>query len=530
MSATSSDDQRRRFTVNNVQGISLDARMSIDLGVNTVPLSEYMNSIGFGWYQVQVFILCSGALIMDGSGLMMISSLVNTWSDGYGSMTISSAAGKGMVMTCVFIGVQIGIVTGGFIGDLFGRRWPLIICYVGSVILSLILSIVIQSASALYAALIFVGLFIGVGYGGAMVFVSEAMPSSWRPAVVAAMGINFRLGHMWSACGCAIFMPTLEHGPWRGLVLWYVLPALLVLILGCFSTVSRHESTYFLAGKRRVRELLDAINCMAEQNGRADKSLVFSGAEECVAKRSNILELVPIAIAYPHWLQAVLLVPIIFSKELVAGGFITFLPKAMRTVNIGNLSEASTEIVIAACGIPGVLIAMCLMQLLPRRRSLQLGVVLTVLGELLMLRSSDAQFLSGAVLQQLFFPSWQMTAMLLPCEIFPTQVKAVWYGIIFFVGRFGALVAPQIINHNIVTYHIVVFALGLLSMVMVELLPETRSVEVHFHSDKDGVIPPLEARMESGSESFPGYGSTQDTQDAQGALPPVDNKRRPALF
>jgi len=490
-------------------------------------LGSLISSIGFGWYQVQVFILCSGALFSEGAIVEMMASLVGVWSDDDGIIQVATTAGKGMLMTYLFVGIQIGTVLCGFISDAFGRRWPLLLAYAGSVVMIVVISVAARSVASLYVFLVLTGIFTGMGVPAALVFVSEVMPAHLRGAAAALMGVSFRLGHIWASFGLCLFMPHMDTGPWRGLTLWAGIPALVFILAACMCSVSRHDTSYFLAAKGRNPELLAAINCMAMKNGCPDKCMVFQDSVNCPQTAPPLRELLPIALAY--WFQALVLMAAFFAKEFVAGGFITFMPVAMEELqDFSSISHAMQLLIISACGIPGVFIAMGVMSALPRRRALPLGAFLTVLLALLMLSKTVWVFFLGALCFQLAFPAWQMTTMLLPGEIFPTQVKTVWYGVVYFVGRFGSLVAPQVIHRSLPAYHFVVLGLGLSASILVQMLPETSHTDLT-NLSKDGADGKdekmhKEASLESGDDETTKLHKATEAKFAGYGAAPSDSK------
>merc|ERR1719482_1661176 len=99
----------------------------------------------------------------------------------------------------------------------------------------------------------------------------------------------------------------------------------------------------------------------------------------------------------------------------------------------------------ALLGIPGVILATILMNHVSRRAGVVLaGCVCALCAGLLKgLSTGQSSALLGVVGFKLFFPTWQMTTMLLPSELFGTQIRSWAFSSTACFGRFATIVCPM---------------------------------------------------------------------------------------
>lgn len=469
-------EQHRR--VSAALNVVLSRRTLVTSDGQGVTLEKLIDNIGVGWYQLQVYILCFLVLLSEGAVLEMVASIHDVWIDSKGEVQVTRE--NSQLTSYIFVGVQIGTVLCGPISDTFGRRWPLICGTSGVIVMLLIMSFAVKTASGLYPVLIITGIFSGLGIPASFVFVAEVMPRHLRGVAAACMGLALRLGHLWSSVGLVIWMPDMHHGPWHSLVLWAGIPALVFVVtyFTIFRAVTRHDTAFFLAGRNKGRRLIAAINCMAEQNGKPEERWA-SGESIKDEPGASFWELIPLAFSRPMIFNAFILTFIFFGKEYCSVGFLVFFPKLMDVMPAPSVSEAQLLLIITAVGIPGVFLAMGVLGFCTRHHALKFGAIMVAISSILM--HADKYLWScllGACLFQLAFPSWQMTTNLLPCEVFPTQVKTLWYGLVYFIGRFGGTFASEMVSASLGHFLWCMFGLAFLAACLVNLLPETSKTEM----------------------------------------------------
>merc|ERR1740123_866575 len=138
----------------------------------------------------------------------------------------------------------------------------------------------------------FMGCFAGLCMPSAMLLLFEAMPAARRGAAFAAASIAVPVGWLWTFVGLNLLVTDAGGEGWRRLFLWSAFPPAIFLVLGFTRLVGHDNTVTFLFVRRRGRDLVAAINAIADLNGHADFKLVHDVNLRCdEAKAPGILEL-----------------------------------------------------------------------------------------------------------------------------------------------------------------------------------------------------------------------------------------------
>jgi len=445
-----------------------------------IALSDHIDAIGFGSYQIQVFILSAGFIVAEGSELQMASGLTNAISDEFG---ITSHMGRSMLMTLVFFGFAAGTIASGPVGDIFGRRLPMLIGYVG-VICTASVTYFAPSAVILYLLRFILGFFGGIGIPTALITISEVSPKQLRGVSTAALGVAYCLGDLWAAMGLWFILPELQDGPWRRLVLWAAFPAACLFLFSLVSPVSRYDTPAFMSTRGGHQDLIKCVNLMAELNGRPD--LVLSEDEQIgiqppdsKSHAASFWDAAPMLLQWPLVLHSAVLCLLFFGKDFCLYGMSVFWPLAWAQLEgIQRLSPAAELVLTALLGVPGIGVAMSMMSRMDRRPAIAIGGVACAAAAILIrrLQVGDPIGLVGVLLFKVFFPTWQMVTMLLPSELFPTQIRSWAYGCVAVFGRIATILAPTIVECGHGGFLLACAVLGFASALAAPFLPETKDI------------------------------------------------------
>lgn len=199
-------------------------------------------------FQIWAVLMIAATVVLDGLDNQMLGlaapSLLKEWG-------ISRDA-LGFVFAFGLVGMAVGTLTSGFIGDRFGRRSALL---VGAAIFGVATLLTGISTELWQAALL--KLLAGVGLGGipgtATAMIAEFTPARWRSVAVTFGAVCVSIGAILAGVAAAAVLPGLG---WRWLfyvsgivtiafvpLLWWVLP----------------ESPRYLAERPNRRGELDAI-------------------------------------------------------------------------------------------------------------------------------------------------------------------------------------------------------------------------------------------------------------------------------
>lgn len=221
-------------------------------------VAEVIDNMGFGYAQVKAGIVGGGINIADGAELLLISSVSRAVADEWDL----EAFARGAIVSLVFVGMFVGNIISGPIGDNFGRRRILVASLFGIFVFSL-LSSVSDTLAELCIFRWIVGVCIGVGQPVWYTLGSEVTPTFWRVAVTAVSMSWFALGEMYAASLVLWDDPSMKTLHWRLLLRLGSIPAgLLAIVAACIL----QESPTYLALSGRRDEAVVVLEAMRADN------------------------------------------------------------------------------------------------------------------------------------------------------------------------------------------------------------------------------------------------------------------------
>mmetsp|Transcript_65072 Transcript_65072/g.121249 ORF Transcript_65072/g.121249 Transcript_65072/m.121249 type:complete len:496 (-) Transcript_65072:190-1677(-) len=454
-------------------------------------VAEFIDAVDYGQYQLHCFVICSGFIIAESALLSMCASLMKVMGDSIG---LETDLGKESLIACLFAGLGAGTLLSGGLADPLGRRVPMLLGYVGMVVSAIAVACLPSTSLGVHLLLFTLGSSAGSGIPIAIITLAEVCPTSWRGLNACAVGMSYSFGEIWSGIGLRFFLPYMDDGPWHGMMIWAAFPSMAMLIFGVASPVSRYDSPIWVASKGHIETLLKGLNLMADMNGRSDMKLTSAAmlniqgpdhpshhkAYTCAESLTHLL-------SPTLGLRVVIMATMFFAKDFAFYGMSVFWPLTWQHLEMRSMLPATELCATAFLGIPGVLVAMLVVSNFPRQYALSGMAVSCAIACLLLTRLGEKSTpvgLVGAILFKVCFPTWQMITMLLPAEVFPTEVKGVAYSAIAFCGRISTLVAPLVIGESTALFLQLSAGMGLLSSLFVFLLPETKDAkQVAFQED-----------------------------------------------
>jgi len=455
----------------------MDSKAASSSGASAPTAADKINEVGFGLYQVHVFILCAGAAIAEVNGLQTAAGLTSAVVQEYKLKTDMAQEAQ---MLSTYVGFALGTLSSGSAGDVFGRRLPVLLAYSGMLMSALGLFLT-ASYTALCIGFCAFGFFGGLGIPAAFIALAEVCPTRLRGVFNAAMAVAFCCGEVWSALGFRLLLPELIGPGWKFMLLWIGLPPLVLLCLGFLSPVARFDTPHFLSARGRRQELREAMQLMAAMNHREVSVSELASSSEDSEVLGISEALASLATRKQSWGVLALSV-MFFVKDLAFYGMGNFWPLAWRkTQSLAGASPATELLATAALGVPGVAVAMLLIFSLPRRVAFAAAAVLCSFGVYAVHGILDKDMslgLTGVVFFKLFYPTAQMTTFLLPSEVFTTQIRVWSMSIIAFCGRMAPLAVPLLIHSSTRLFLYLTMGLLLLASVLVWSLPETKDAEL----------------------------------------------------
>eukprot|EP00746_Dinoflagellata_sp_MGD_P081408 gnl/MRDRNA2_/MRDRNA2_32383_c0_seq2.p1 gnl/MRDRNA2_/MRDRNA2_32383_c0~~gnl/MRDRNA2_/MRDRNA2_32383_c0_seq2.p1 ORF type:complete len:485 (+),score=85.62 gnl/MRDRNA2_/MRDRNA2_32383_c0_seq2:256-1710(+) len=225
-------------------------------------IPDVIEQLGFGSYQYVQTVVGGGVFIADGAEMLLIGSITMAVSKEWGL----SASERAMVVSIVFIGVLFGNLAGGSIGDMKGRRFPILLSLFGVFLFSI--GSAFSISLLMLAALRFmVGTAFGVGLPAWNALGAEIVPAERRLHVQAAASGFFVLGEMYAALLLWVDDPNMKHIDWRILIVLGALPSLVFMVFGYFWL---GESPSWLAASGKKQEAKEILDRMRKMNGFPD--------------------------------------------------------------------------------------------------------------------------------------------------------------------------------------------------------------------------------------------------------------------
>lgn len=200
---------------------------------------DVVQDLGFGWAQFKIFLLADGIAFLDG------------WELGLAGIVATSTAadldlnvyGRAMLASMVAIGIIPGSLLGGWLGDHFGRKPPILISYV-CMAASAFGTYLAPTGAWVLALRGFMGAAVGIGLPTASTIISELSPVQWRMVMFSLRGVLFTTGYFIANVTCWILDPTLEAVNWR-LAFVITIPFMFAFCIPC--ALLLEESPIYLA-------------------------------------------------------------------------------------------------------------------------------------------------------------------------------------------------------------------------------------------------------------------------------------------
>eukprot|EP00929_Paragymnodinium_shiwhaense_P010702 TRINITY_DN115575_c0_g1_i1.p1 TRINITY_DN115575_c0_g1~~TRINITY_DN115575_c0_g1_i1.p1 ORF type:complete len:508 (+),score=56.12 TRINITY_DN115575_c0_g1_i1:122-1645(+) len=223
------------------------------------PVADVLQDLGFGLGHVIQIIVGGGIYFADCVQLVIMNPITKQVKKDFNLDNFDAA----LTVSIVFVGILIGNVASGPIGDSCGRRTPILQSYLGLFISSLVMSYAFDFETLLLARFL-MGYFIGLGIPAWNALSSELASPEWRMYSNTASQINFALGGAFGALLIEYQDPFMKDLQWRALTMQGAVPALFLFIVGYFTI---YESPLVLALHGEHAEARQVLSSLRYRNG-----------------------------------------------------------------------------------------------------------------------------------------------------------------------------------------------------------------------------------------------------------------------
>jgi len=436
-------------------------------------LPEVIDRIGLGPAQLRAAFTGGGVWFADGSELLLISSVTKAVSDDWRLSPME----RGLIVTIVFIGVLIGNLVCGPIGDSLGRRHIIIVSYVGIFVFS-ILSSVTTGFTSLSIARLFVGMSFGFGQPAWNVLGSEITPSAWRVLMMGFSFMLFAIGEAFSAILLIVDDPTLKHLHWRWLLRMGAIPSL------CFCIVAYmflHQSPVYLALYGRYMDAMKVLESMSYDNFSPDLPVDFRSSSATSSEGSIESLNWQFGAVFGRYLfgSTVILIYTMFVLNLVFYGTLYAFPQVLSEVSSNNMSAGMQLLIGALWELLGNLLGIVLGMSFPRKPAMKLFIAAQAVSIVSFVVSSTRPmtwvvqlfYFLGYFGIKCFCCSGCVVVTLYTLEVYPTEMRTTGAAIAMASGRIGAMVAPVLFEGFHQYFFYLLALLGAVNLFFLDYLP-----------------------------------------------------------
>lgn len=420
-------------------------------GGSSQPMSinKLVDSLGFGPAQLRAVALGSFAMFFcDGCELALLPLISTSTGASFGLGPYQTA----LLFTTVLLGLMIGNICSGFVGDTLGRR-PAILMSLGATA-SLGYA---SSLAADYPSLIFsrcmLGIGMGLGMGPAMVRVSENCPEQHR---ILCQGLR----SFGASCAGPVLVaalvgfddPHLQELNWRRIIVVVAACPALFFVMG---SLFLSESPVWLACVGQHSAAREGFAEVKEQNSAHSVNVNYDQSLICAHEELGTWDQLRIVFAPNSWIITCSLMSLSFFVNMALFGDsyglgqvlpdISYIPAAWQIM----LRQSFTAL--------WIVIAIMLVNSMSRRKASVLALVLISVAAFVFVYGAavdpprsmarEALFQLGTnmmsfAVQMLFVAMFQYAV-----EIYPPNASSTGAAVVMATGRLGAIVAPMIFEH-----------------------------------------------------------------------------------
>lgn len=347
-----------------------------------------------------------------------------------------SLAWQGLIAASALIGVFIGGFFGGWFTDKYGRKVLYLVDLIAIVVFS-VAQFWVESAWALFAWRLLLGIAVGADYPIATAFLAEFLPRKNRGPRLSAMVVMWFVGAAVAYIIGELILRSGIQDAWRYVLASAIIPGVIFLV----ARTGTPESPRWLLNKGRVEEADQVIKKIYGPNY-SIKDLSEDHVEE--EAKVTLSELFHSGYGKRMWF-----VNIFWTCAIIPlFAIYAFVPQVLHALKLTGDMAAWGSVAITVFFLIGAIIATLLIEKMGRKRMLfhsflWSGVMLVLLGLfpdssstiILLLFGGYAIFIGGA----------QVMEYVLPNELFPTEVRATAVGLGTSISRIGAAVGTYLL-------------------------------------------------------------------------------------
>lgn len=422
----------------------------VDLNEEHLNFDTVLTKIGFGKYQLKVYLIMGTLALAEGANIMaftlMVPVLSNEWnvSDFINSLQAS----------LIFISFLIGSVLSGQFSDRYGRRKPCIYsCFFMSVFS--LASSVSPEIISLICFRIIIGLLVGFFGPLGATLITELTPKQIRGRYMALLTMFMVIGELYGAFVANFFLENLSTGNWRLLIIYCSIPGVLSWL---FAIAFLEESPRFLLMTGNSKKAFEIIDKMNKQNGNQnfqilnemDKKKLLKTIDENKESKSDDLASLKALFFEDRKIITFLIWANWFTSSFVYYGIIVFLPYILEKINDKNNPDDISDIMKIFISTMIEIFAVALAALVierkgfGRKNSMIIFYGCGFISNLLVFIAKEHLFVGFATASRFFMSITFIFCFQFTSEIYPTKIRTTGIGMANGIGRIGGIVMPWV--------------------------------------------------------------------------------------
>ncbi|MGI4935363.1 MAG: MFS transporter [Janthinobacterium lividum] len=451
---------------------------------NTVNAGARLDRLPISTFHRRILWMIGGGMFLDSFDIYLAGGVLGALTrEGWSNVQLSAN-----FLTATFVGMLIGAITAGILGDSKGRKftYQFNLAIFG---LASLAAAFVPNMTWLIVCRFFMGLGLGaeivVGYGS----IGEFIPASVRGKWSAYLSLITNSALFFSTLLGYLIIPAVGWRPMFGIV---GVGALIIWIL----RKNMPESPRWLESKGRFAEaeaIIAGIEAETTAQGKALPSPVIH--TRIVAKSSTLLDL----FKPPLLRRTFVAICVQAAINIVIYGFIVWVPTFLLKQGLGLSYSLGYTTLMSLGGPAGALLGVFLADRLGRKKGLIIVALITAVVGYVYSHSTSIE-MTAVVGFLLFTLTYLMVALGIATyvpELFPTESRMRGNGIGGASGRIAGIIAPQAVVavyalggiHDVLT--VIGGALLLLVVVLAVFGLETnqRTLEEIGSTDAPGAMP-----------------------------------------
>lgn len=396
----------------------------------SIAVDDILDRIGVTRSHLYLLLLCGFGYSSGTVDLISVTLLLDILPvEFYGSL-----ANLGLISLVLFVGQIIGSLLWGSISDKFGRRFPLIVT---AFLTALFAALTALSPS--FIVLLVLRFLMGFGMGASLsldfVLMLEFFPSRLHKTHVPLIILFGIFGVILTA----VFGFLANHN-WRLFVFLCSCPNIITFLLALFW---RMETPHYLIASGKIDETRRVLQALCQKSKNCDQELLET-IDTCEIHRP-IKDQESVSLK-SYTLQLLLLSLIWFSTTIAYYGWTIWLSKYSKSKQM-SVSNNVQLLIIGFCEIPGLALAVYLLQKLSKLTSILIFSTGCFVSSLLFMTASSEEswqvLLYSCCLYFFIVGVWTNVYMLTP-EIFPVKVRSFASGLCGLFATIGGALSGLI--------------------------------------------------------------------------------------